>query len=269
VSVVDSAAEKIARGREHIAELTAEINGFLATKPYAVDRQVELGGRVHLYVVSRDTPAPKSIGLLIGDAAHNLRSALDHLAVACANRGAGRELTDTEERRIEYPIRLTPEEFDKALKDHKLDFIEAGPLEIIRRYQPYRQHPTNPDFAMSWRLNILDNIDKHRRIATTTSVVTIPIDGSRFVSSGAAPRVEVPREGWGLGSVVSRLVFDEPLPDAPLAWVPEFSITIDGDGPSTRRPDEVLEQCAVWIETFIMGQIAQWEAGCLTVRGAP
>lgn len=96
VAVVDAAAEKIARGREHIAELTAEINGFLETEPYAVDRQLELDGRVDLYVVSRDTPAPASIGLLIGDAAHNLRSALDHLAIACNGPAmmAGQSRTD-------------------------------------------------------------------------------------------------------------------------------------------------------------------------------
>lgn len=268
MSAVDSAAEKVARGREHIAELTAEINGFLATEPYAVDHQVELGGRVHIYVVSRDRPAPTSIGLLIGDAAHNLRSALDHLAVACANRGAGRELTDAEERRIEYPICRKPQAFTKALKNHQLDFVETVPREIISLYQPYRQHPTNPEFAISWRLGVLDNIDKHRRIAMTTYVVTIPTNGSNFVSGGLAPRVEVPREGWGLGSVVARLLFDEPLPGAPLSWVPKFSITIDGDGPSTRRPDEMLEQCAVWMETFIIGQVAKWEAGCLTVGDA-
>jgi len=156
----------------------------------------------------------------------------------------------------------------KALRSHKLDFVETVPLEVIRRYQPYGQHPTNPEFALSWRLGVLDNIDKHRRITTTTYVVTVPLDGSKFVSGGEVLRVEVPHEGWGLGSVVARLVFDEPMPDAPLNWVPEFSITIDGDGPSTRRPDEVLEQCAVWIDSFIIGQIAQWETGCLTVRGA-
>ncbi len=87
--------------------------------------------------MSRATPAPTSIGLLIGDAAHNLRSALDHLVVACATRGAGRALSDREERTLEYPICLSQEGFEDALKRHKLDFVEMTPLEIIRRYQPY------------------------------------------------------------------------------------------------------------------------------------
>jgi hypothetical protein len=41
MSVIDGAAEKIARGGEHIAELTAEIDAFVAAEPCAFDRHVE------------------------------------------------------------------------------------------------------------------------------------------------------------------------------------------------------------------------------------
>jgi len=266
MSVTDSAAEKVARSRAHIAELTGEVNEFLATDPYALECRVRDGGLVHEYFLARDTPTPASIGLLIGDAAHNLRSALDHLAMACAIHGAGRQLKEKEERGIEYPICDKPKAFENALKSHKLKFVEAGPLEIIRRWQPYSFGcKKKAKFHVLSRLQYLDNIDKHRRIATTSYVVTIPTDGLKFVSGGAVPQVDPlldrPTEGWGLGSVLCRLIFEEPLPDPPLNWIPKFSITIDGDGPGSRRPDELLEEWAGWMETCIMLPIAQWEAG--------
>lgn len=268
MSVLDSAAEKIARGREHIAQLKMELDEFLATDPYAAELRELEGGRVYEYVVSRDTSAPVSIGLLIGDAAHNLRSALDHLALACSIHGADRELSEDEEKAVEYPICLSPADFEKAAQ-RSLMHVKTTPLEIIRRYQPYMLHHDNPKFALSWRLARLDNIDKHRRIATTTYVVTIPLDGRRFVTDSPFPKVEMPREGWGVGTVVARLTFDEPRPGAPMIWDPKFSITIDGDGPGVSRPDELLERCIDWMETFIMKQTASWEAGHLTVSGVP
>jgi hypothetical protein len=245
-----------------------ELDEFLATDPYATELRELEGGRVYEYVVTRDTPAPISIGLLIGDAAHNLRSALDHLALACSIRGADHALSEDEEKAIEYPICLSPADFGRAAR-RSLAHLEATPLEIIRRYQPYVLHSDNPKFAFSWRLARLDNIDKHRRIATTTYVVTIPVDGRSFVTDSPFPKVEIPHEGWGVGSVVARLTFAERRPRAPLIWDPKFSITIDGDGPGVTRPDEMLELCIDWMQTFIMEQTASWEAGYLTVPSPP
>ena len=90
----------------------------------------------------------------------------------------------------------------------------------------------------------------------------------KFVSDGPIPDVEVPRVGWGVGSVVVWLIFDEPQADAPMTWEPNFSVTIDGDGPGTSRPDAMLENYIRWMEDFIMIQVAKGEAGLLTIGGA-
>ncbi len=267
VSVVDSAVAKIARGRQHIEKLTREIDNFLSTEPYAVERRVVQHGREHLYVVSRDESAPTSIGLLIGDAAHNLRSALDYLVVSCAIRSVGRALTEKEERGLQYPICCSSRDFEKKRKNKAdpLNLLHPVLLEIIRRYQPYMHRPNNPKQAHSYYLAQLDNIDKHRRSATTSYVVSIPLEGEAFVAGGPIPRVVLPEaKEWGVGAVVVRLLFPEPSSADIAVWKPKFSITIDDEWPSAGRPDKILDQCAQWIEHFIVQQVVWWESGALT-----
>jgi hypothetical protein len=70
---------KIERAKKHIRDLNSRINEFLATNPYRVvlDEDSEPGKK--LYKLSRVDPVPPGIGLIAGDAIHNLRSALDHM----------------------------------------------------------------------------------------------------------------------------------------------------------------------------------------------
>src|SRR5579864_4992836 len=72
---------KIERAKEHIRDLDAAIKRFVQEQPYT------LGAKPHripeiehttLYV-AEVKPIPDCISLIVGDAIHNLRSALDHL----------------------------------------------------------------------------------------------------------------------------------------------------------------------------------------------
>jgi hypothetical protein len=83
---------KIERAKEHIRDLDAAIGDFLRDEPY------RLGAKPHpvaeikhttLYV-AEVKPITSRLSLLIGDAIHNLRSALDHLAWQLVEGGGGR-----------------------------------------------------------------------------------------------------------------------------------------------------------------------------------
>jgi hypothetical protein len=78
----ESALWKIDRARKHADDLEAEVRGFLSSDPYEVEAVGTPMTGPGSYRVRRVTPLPESIPLITGDAAHNIRSALDHFAWA-------------------------------------------------------------------------------------------------------------------------------------------------------------------------------------------
>src|SRR5689334_16679790 len=76
-----SAWRKIERAKKHADDLKTEINTFWATEPYEIETQGNpKTGPGSYRIKGIPKPLPESIPLIIGDAAHNLRTALDHFA---------------------------------------------------------------------------------------------------------------------------------------------------------------------------------------------
>jgi hypothetical protein len=79
----NSAWLKLVRARKHIDDLEAEILAFWASNPYLIEEvgspKTDLGS---YRIGGTPKPPPDVIPLITGDAAHNLRSALDHFACA-------------------------------------------------------------------------------------------------------------------------------------------------------------------------------------------
>ena len=74
---LDGAYCKIQRAEEHIAQLDAEVQSFLNTEPYRVEREPDpKTERVILYARNVKQP-PVRFGIIVGDVLHNLRSSLD------------------------------------------------------------------------------------------------------------------------------------------------------------------------------------------------
>ena len=72
---------KLNRADRHIVDLGDLVERFLTSQPFAVERVVSEDGRRHVVRWTRTAEIPVEISLVAGDAVHNLRSALDHLAV--------------------------------------------------------------------------------------------------------------------------------------------------------------------------------------------
>lgn len=102
---------------------------------------------------------PIRLQLVIGDFAHNLRSALDHLAGWLVVRNRGVPTKDTAFpillRRPRGPLQITPR-------------IGVEPMALIESLQPYQ----TPDRAERHKLAVLreiNNTDKHRSLFLATS----------------------------------------------------------------------------------------------------
>lgn len=90
----------------------------------------------------------------IGDAIHNLRSALDHVAYAVALQRVPEEKIG----RLYFTIRSTRQTFDKAVKKKPVCCMGDDWTAFLLSVQPFQ----GPPYSQLARVNELDIIDKHK-----------------------------------------------------------------------------------------------------------
>jgi hypothetical protein len=151
---LDSAYLKLSRAAEHLKEIEAEARLFVTTNPYVPVPEYNFKTGQHAVVVRVLAEPPMHLGLLAGDALHNIRSALDHLTYQLAGLPSDRPRG----KKTQYPIFTTPEAFD-AMPDVYLDGVPDVHRAAIRMAQPY-----DPRYRLLEPLARLSNRDKHRII---------------------------------------------------------------------------------------------------------
>lgn len=231
-TVPDSVRLKLDWARHHMGEATRATDSFISTTPYVVTRQLEDGGAKHVYVFTKYTEPPSEIGLHVGDCIHNLRSSLDHLAMALAQKGARDNLstlTESEERRIQFPIVKCQDDWDSAIRQHWLRYVPDAAVQEILLLQPFCRRGAWYDADFLWRIGQLDNADKHRKLISAASVV--------HMECALPPDVPEPKEvpvqrTWALGGAVAAWVYPTPQRGVD-AWRPSFSVAVDDAWPPT------------------------------------
>lgn len=171
---------KIERANEHIAELENLIADFGSRDPYRliaefkmVDAFESYAGTIpahqaYHYRIVNSLPLPKKIGVIFGDVIHNLRASLDYIAYGIVKKCDG----DTENchfpfakdfqslsGRVQIMFPDAPEIKDKFLC---LETCEGGKGDSL------------------WRMNRLDNFDKHRTLLVHEFITS-------FVGGGVIP----------------------------------------------------------------------------------
>lgn len=175
----------MARAGHHLGDLDGLVTRFRDGEPYTLVKPepTEVPDRIAYRLRYHQTPRVE-ISTTIGDVLHNLRSALDALAYGVAESVVGRTLTRTEEKAVEFPICVTPGEFDAYFtnprRPERAVMFNAKARKALREQQPFaiaehwehatareRQKRYIEEFRWSGlpRLRHLHNIDKHRRLA--------------------------------------------------------------------------------------------------------
>ncbi len=147
---------KVERAKRHVQELQVAVKAFLDTGPYEVRADIKGPNRV-----TRVAVVPIHIAGIAGDILHNLRSAFDHIAYRAVSVGLGQPPAKPWE--IEYPIADSASEYP-ALRDRKVKGARKDALDAIDATRPYRGGQD-----VIWRINKLNNIDKHRFLLTVGS----------------------------------------------------------------------------------------------------
>jgi hypothetical protein len=154
---------KLDRAENHLKDLDAEIARYIDSKPYDVVRIPKCRKHTDCWrYVLRIKPVHPSCALILGDAVHNMRSALDHLAVALSGHAEA-----------SFPIFLDDIEHPRTEQDHKararfrraVRGMRSEAVAVIKTYKPFTE-PTKiarrtQGLAV---IGYIDNADKHRSL---------------------------------------------------------------------------------------------------------
>jgi hypothetical protein len=177
---------KLTRAQGHVEDLKwaiiAACDGEGPPRVLATRREFDPENNFVLWIAERVPEVSDDWGLMVGDAIHNMRCALDHLWWQLAIDHLGRKPTEDEAREIMFPILtfLDPERFRR----HRyLKHVSSEAVEKAERCQRYDAGEN--EVLLLTILATLSNRDKHREIQPAFFVNTsarIPItDMSAFV----------------------------------------------------------------------------------------
>jgi hypothetical protein len=158
----DSAKQKIERADHHIAELERQFAAFIAKKPNRLSIQPNPTGSLTLSVRFVEK-LPRAIAPIIGDAIHNLRSALDHATWEFVGRDHG-----TQNRYLKFPTGDSRISFESSC-----DGIETPSQWVIDTVKATEAFIGGKGTDL-YNLNQLDNADKHIEITPVLRAVIHP-----------------------------------------------------------------------------------------------
>lgn len=170
---------KAERAGKHLDELESEIEAFFDEHPYEYFKTLNPQNLDnYLYRFPPQPIPPQSIGPILGDIVHNLRSALDHIAWQLA-------LLTTEQpyRRTAFPIFVDTSEDSVRHFQRLVQHVHADAIPIIEAVQPYHHPKGLEKFHFLWVLHSLWNADKHRLLTTVPHRISAPVFSGQGGSS--------------------------------------------------------------------------------------
>ncbi len=150
----ESAQLKVSRAQNHITDLEVQFKTFIEKKPhrFSIKHNKQTGQAVIQIRFVEDVP--ESFSVVIGDAIHNLRCALDHTMWELMGWDGG-----AQDRHTQFPVRDDKTNFDSACNGIRT------PSEWIKHlFIGFECFQTGRG-EVFYLINSLDNSDKHRVIA--------------------------------------------------------------------------------------------------------
>lgn len=169
---LSSAWAKLTRAREHIEEFKEGLMSYFQSASGPIETFVHTdGNRYARHPIGQESIWPE-LTCSAGDALHNMRCVLDHIAYALAEaRNRGSIFTKKQLASVAFPILATRAAF-KTRRHKSIDEkIGADWAVFLRGIQPYQRGNTR----RLLRLTNLDNMDKHRALLALASFARVAI----------------------------------------------------------------------------------------------
>lgn len=156
---------KFERAKSHLEELRAKVNDFVEGESLKVFEEVDAASGDRLYRVKITDNPPPLLAVIVGDALHNLRSALDHLVWQLWIVNG-----QTPNRRVEFPIFLRADDYKKGAET-RIGGVDPSARDVIEDVQPFKR--PKPEDHDLWKLHELNNQDKHRLLNFFTGALAL------------------------------------------------------------------------------------------------
>lgn len=162
---------KITRADEHFAVLDREMRAWLEDGPdraWWADPEVHDQGREHIWRLRFTRPIPVDWAVLLGEAIHDLRSALDQSVYWLTVDWGRKPLKNSQ-----FPVNSSRADFERRKKNgawtndsgmHKIRGVGPGPQAFIEALQPYPQRYRCAECIALRTVHDLWNQDKHRLV---------------------------------------------------------------------------------------------------------
>lgn len=157
-----SAKLKIEWANHHIADLQRQVDRFAKENLNIIDSEADVGASEMDFTVSFTKEVPSEIALTIGDAIHNLRASLDHLAWELVGYDGG-----TQDRYLQFPIYHDRTHFEASCKGMK---TPSGAIKDM--FKAFEAFPGGSGHVL-YVIHSLDNADKHTVLTPIIQVSTI------------------------------------------------------------------------------------------------
>ncbi len=172
---------KLRRAGKYLNAIKVAIDRFIANKPYAFVLETDPKPPNYSIVASVRHLPDEEWGLIIGDFAHNARSALNLLVYQLSQLS----LTDGKRFDLEFPIYDKVDDY-KSKVQRRLAGVTPQHIAIIEGFQPYKRLKGAYDDALGI-LREINNADKHRIINIVGAVGSF--DGMGFGSGRVGANV--------------------------------------------------------------------------------
>ena len=149
---------RIARALHHLESLKAETRSWGEERPYRVWSDFDVNVFYKLTWLEVVEQPPADLNLIVGDCVHNLRAALDNLALELALVNNGGRVARSMEGDSGFPTlkQQNSSEFKRMLRE-----IDKRAKKIIEELQPCKKRDGFRNDYL-WQLNWFDIQDKHR-----------------------------------------------------------------------------------------------------------
>lgn len=181
---------KLRRARHHVADLAAQIDAYIASDPlyFEMVEADEAAGfqSGKKWVVRVRQEVPPEFSAIIGDAIHNLRTALDLLACELV-RSNGKSDKD-----VHFPFAESATALAEAIKKRNMDRANAAVVALLQTSAPYK----GGNEALR-AIHDLDIMDKHQALIPRSDMIEAP----------EVPGLESVIKGYRMGPVRAGMSF--------------------------------------------------------------
>ena len=144
---------KIERANNHILDLETQFIALIETNPHRPCLETDdQSARAHLRILFPEEPSD-AWSLIVGDAIHNLRAALDHMVWELVGRDGGKQ-----DRDLKFPTGGERKAFEAACK--RITTPNRRIIDVLMSLEAFPAGKGDP----LYRIHQFDIVDKHRVI---------------------------------------------------------------------------------------------------------